>query len=503
MEVRAELFKSIFKGVFIAVVLLVVAAVAATMLVDLNSMKPWIENEVSKNIDKDFKINGDIKLVLFPSPSISLSDVQLSYAKGSIISVERVFVMPKLGPLLYKQVELSRVELLRPVIRLEAGKGAKTDRSQASKSASQKTAGASGETPPKQTLADKMVIKDGEFVVVGSDGKQTIVVRGINVDIRRVSIDKGAAGGEGDGFDFIRSLSLNGEVSVESSKINNMSATDINSGITLNGGVLELKPLTMEVFGSRTEGAGVVDFTGKMPRLNIKQTVRGLDLEKLFNELNDKKTMSGKADIFIDLSSSGRGGEEIKHNLYGSVLMKGKGLVLYDYDIDKILADYEKTQKYDLVDMGSLFIAGPFGPLLTKGYDVVGAYKGMAGGRSDITELISDWRVRGGVATARDVAFATKSNRIAIRGKMDFIRGEFRNFTVAVLDAGGCAKYRQAIHGSFDNPKVDKVAIVGQTIAGPVISLLKKAKKMVVKTNCRVFYSGSVSHPAVGVEGSK
>ncbi len=62
------------------------------------------------------------------------------------------------------------------------------------------------------------------------------------------------------------------------------------------------------------------------------------------------------------------------------------------------------------------------------------------------------------------MAFATRKNRIALKGKLDIGNERFVDVTVAVLDAKGCAKIRQKISGPFSDPRLDKVSTLGTAI---------------------------------------
>lgn len=56
------------------------------------------------------------------------------------------------------------------------------------------------------------------------------------------------------------------------------------------------------------------------------------------------------------------------------------------------------------------------------------------------------------LAQAQDVAMTTDKNRIALRGKLDFVNEQFDDVTIALIDAKGCAKVKQTIRGRFEKP---------------------------------------------------
>jgi len=153
---------------------------------------------------------------------------------------------------------------------------------------------------------------------------------------------------------------------------------------------------------------------------------------------------------------------------------------------------YEASQNFNLVDVGAFFIAGPFAPLITKGYGFASLFRG-SGGSTRIRGVVSDWKVERGIAQAKDVAMATDGHRVALVGSLDFPNERFNDVTMAVVDGKGCVMTRQKIRGSFRKPVVEKVNVI-QTVAGPVLKLFKQAKKL-LGGKCEVFYAGSVAPP--------
>ena len=91
------------------------------------------------------------------------------------------------------------------------------------------------------------------------------------------------------------------------------------------------------------------------------------------------------------------------------------------------------------MDVAALLLAGPAGLAVTKGYNFASNFQ-ESEGRSEIRALVSDWKVERGVAQAQDVAMATKQNRVALKGGLDFVNERFVDVTVALIDTKGCIK---------------------------------------------------------------
>ena len=80
-----------------------------------------------------------------------------------------------------------------------------------------------------------------------------------------------------------------------------------------------------------------------------------------------------------------------------------------------------------------------------------------------------------------------------MQGGLDFVTNQYRDITVALLDANGCAKARQKISGPFTKSNIDKSSFL--VPVGPLLRLLEKAKTFIASPAdiCEVFYNGSVA----------
>lgn len=111
-------------GLFLAavVVLLIVTAVALPLFIDANEFKPRIEAAVEDATGRDLEIAGDIELSVFPWLGVDLGAVRLGNAEGfgdePFASIEGVQVRVKLLPLLSREVEIGKVVVQQPRVRL-------------------------------------------------------------------------------------------------------------------------------------------------------------------------------------------------------------------------------------------------------------------------------------------------------------------------------------------------------------------------------------------------
>jgi AsmA protein len=95
----------------------------------------------------------------------------------------------------------------------------------------------------------------------------------------------------------------------------------------------------------------------------------------------------------------------------------------------RLLSSYETSQEFNLVDLGTFFVAGPIigtialtvSSVALKAYRYGDLYNQTRGGQGAITQFISHWKIEDGVADATDCALATLHNRVALKGKLNLV----------------------------------------------------------------------------------
>jgi len=273
-----------------------------------------------------------------------------------------------------------------------------------------------------------------------------------------------------------------------------MQFSGIGAEVKAGQGLLETNPLTFQIFGGNGQGSIRGVMTGASPEYTVDFTITKFAFEKVLTTFRKQPSIRGPLDLQSHLTMQGNTAQEMTRTAHGKVTIQGQNLVLQTVNLDQMLAKFEKSQNFNLVDVGAFFLAGPLGTLLTKGYEFGSLYQESRSGTSTVQILVSDWKVENGVAEAEDVALATQENRIALTGKLDFVNRQFDHVTVAVLDQTGCARFSQTIHGPFRNPLVEKTRML-KSIGGPMTSLFNKTMKFVQGGKCEIVYAGSVKHP--------
>jgi AsmA protein len=462
------------------VIILAVFAGILVLLLNIQAFKPQIEAAASNALGMDVRIKGRLGIDLFPGFGIWMKGVSVRNGGADVVTVEKMKIGLKLIPLMRREVRISRIALIKPVFSLVRYKN-----------------GMFNFERPGRTLVEKLLdvtkssILQGRLVYTDERSRERIEAGDFDATIRNLSY-----GGTGSA-EPIKNISFDGDIRCKSLAINNFTLTNLVMRTTGGKGILDVDLVRMDIFGGTGKGSIHVDVTGGSPHYRVITALHRLRIEELVQAASPgkfpPKSIEGVADFAADLTATGKSADEVKRSLSGDLSLNGENLMLYSIDIDALIVKYERSQNFNLVDVGAFFLAGPFGPVLTKSYNFGSLYEELQGGKGLIKKLVSIWKVKKGIAEATDVALASKKYRIAMKGGLNFINDQFVNMTVAVLDKRGCAVYSQKVHGPFGKPQIDKVSIF-ESIGGSLSNALKDAWKF-IGGECTVFYSGSVAQP--------
>jgi AsmA protein len=465
--------------------LLILAAVALVLFVDVNVDKPRLEAAASDALGMEVRIGGRLGIGLFPGFHVTLEDVRIRNRGADVASAKETILGIELLPLLYKEVRIVKIGMKRPRISIEQDSDGKFNFETPEEEAGKKTAEEAKGTRFSLDVA-KISLSDGALFYADKKTEEVLEAGDFNLDVSRLRLT------ERKNSDLLKNLSFVAEFACKEFRKGSLAVSNLKIHIDGKDGILDLNPVTMRLFGGQGSGSLRADLSGSVPLYNVRYSLSKFRIEEFLKTLSPKKVAEGSMDFSANLSTRGKTANEMKRTANGEVSLRGENLTLDGVDLDRTFSRYEASQSFNLVDVGAFFFAGPFAPLITKGYNFASLFQG-SGGNSRIRVLVSDWKVEHGIARAKDVAMATNENRIALMGSLDFVNERFNDVTVAVVDEKGCAKVRQKIRGPFRKPEVEKLSVL-QTAGGPLLSLFKQAEKL-FWGQCEVFYAGSVAPP--------
>jgi AsmA protein len=536
-------------------VALVLVVVIFALTFDINSYRPRIEAAASGATGLEVRINGKMGLSFFPF-GVSAKDIHVANKGGEIISLENLKLGAELMPLLKKQLKVTSCELVKPAVTIVKDADGKYNFESDEKKSTKGQPGAAFSLNDlklskgvlvylDKKTGEKTEFKDFNLAIKGLsiagdvvknasftgsfDCKEVLqkdfrienlkaavkAVRGIynfeplaigtlvyfdkkageKTELKEINLAiKDLLVVDTSGV-IIKNIVFTGNLGCKEVQRKDLKIYNVKSPIKAEKGVIYLTPLTMDIFGAKAEGNATADKSEVDAVYKINLKVLKLDFEKLQESFGTKKVIGGKGDLYASLTMKEKGNRSLMSGMDGTFSLRGDNLVMYTMDLDKVLSSYETSQKFNLVDLGAFFIAGPLSTVAIKGYRYGDVYNQTRGGQGAITQFISHWKIKDGVADATDCALATHHNRVALKGKLDLVSERYDNVIVALLDNKGCVKFKQSISGSFGSPQIGAVSAV-ESLAGPIFNLYRKAKRFVQGGKCEVFYNGAVQQPS-------
>jgi AsmA protein len=104
-----------FKLILIVIAVLLLALLAFVATFDANNYKPEIIEQVEKATGRDFTIDGEINLSIFPWVGLKVEDVALGNEKGfqaaQFAAIKQLDIRVNVLPLLKKEVEINTIRL--------------------------------------------------------------------------------------------------------------------------------------------------------------------------------------------------------------------------------------------------------------------------------------------------------------------------------------------------------------------------------------------------------
>lgn len=456
---------------------LLLAALAVLLFVDVDAYKPRVEAAASKAFGMDVTVEGRLRIGYIPRLHVTLENVRIRNRGTEIAFMEEAELAIKLLPLLEQELRYSSITLNRARISIERGRDGRYNYEK------------SPEVIAASHPLDLPLVSFAELIVAYRDKQSGSAFESKDCNGELTNMRHPG------GVPFLTRASLSGQFACSDVHGKETKVSDLKFSVEATDGVFDFKPVTMRVFGGQGSGSLRMDRSAAVPLLHVSYSLSKFRIEEFFKRLPPGKSVSGVMNVSTALSMRGRTRVELRQSAKGEISLSGTNLTLAGVDLDKQLSKYESSQNFNLFDMTAFLFAGPIGLAVTKGIEFSSLAQ-QTGGSTQIRTVVSKWKVEKGVAYAKDVAMATSENRLALQGGLDFVDDEYDEVFVVLIDSNGCAKVRQRIRGPFSKPVVEKPSVL-ESLAGPVLNLLRKAGKLLPSTGerCEVFYSGSVAPP--------
>ncbi|MFW5792511.1 MAG: AsmA family protein [Desulfohalobiaceae bacterium] len=145
--------------------------------------------------------------------------------------------------------------------------------------------------------------------------------------------------------DALRTLVLDGSLSLGRVTVKNLTATDIAVKATARDGVLTVDPARASLYQGGFKGFARLDVRQDIPRIAIRKSLKSIQAGPLLTDLADKQVLSGTGTVTADLTTAGLTPEEMQKNLDGTLSLKFLDGAVYGINIPKMLRDTVKRVK--------------------------------------------------------------------------------------------------------------------------------------------------------------
>ncbi|MBV8574525.1 MAG: AsmA family protein, partial [Acetobacteraceae bacterium] len=202
---------------------------------------------------------------------------------------------------------------------------------------------------------------------------------------------------EDSGPDPLKTLQMNGTVSIGSATVAGLLVTQVQVKLAAKDGITHIAPASAKLYGGEYAGEITLDDAGRVPSMKLDQTMTSVDVAQLLKDLAHTQRLSGRGNVSTHLTAQGRGSDAILRTLNGHVsadLANGavEGLDLW----------FEINRAISLIQQEAL----PTG-------------SGSGRTRFDVFKATAD--LSNGVATTKDLSIVSQNLHIAGQGSTNLV----------------------------------------------------------------------------------
>jgi AsmA protein len=452
---------------------------------DLNSWKPEIEAAASKGTRMHVTIQGTLERKRWFPLTVVVHGLQFQNREEPVVSLDNVECSSlELIPLLRGRLRMGTCTVDGFAIAIVRGADGHFNYERTTPRPRPR-AGAGSAPPP--LFVSCLIARGGAYTFAERGKPARAEIKGVSGDLHDFAIGSPPEG-------IRRAFSFKGMLAWDELRRDALTLTNLKSKASADGGRFLLDDVSLDAFGGKGTGTFAADTSERTPRFELSLDVPDCRVEEVLEGLRAERLIGGQAELAMHVRAAGRNKDELTQTLSGEVALSGNGLQTYDLDVDKLIRKFDKTRGFNLIDFAAFFVAGPLGPIATKGIAFGRVYKQLGTGRGTLDRLITTWTIDDGIAEAKDCALATKKHRVAFAGKIELVQGAYQDAAIAVLDERGCSRYTEKLSGSVGGKRpIGKSTM--KALAGPFVGLYEKIHHALDR-KCDVFYSGSVPHPA-------
>ena len=142
--------------------------------------------------------------------------------------------------------------------------------------------------------------------------------------------------------DAIRKLNLDGSLAVDNLTLANAALSQARLSLKADAGVLSVAPAAANLYEGRFSGDIRLDVNPAIPSLSFNSSLKGVQVEPLFQDATGQARMRGRGDFSAALLTTGGTTEALKRNLEGQISMSFNQVAIIGFNLGKHLRQWKR-----------------------------------------------------------------------------------------------------------------------------------------------------------------
>ncbi len=143
----------------------------------------------------------------------------------------------------------------------------------------------------------------------------------------------------------MRDLKVNGNISVGKLIISGMTMTNVKATVSAKDGLMQVTPMSMNLYEGTMKGKASVDVRGKTPKYGLATDLAGVQIDQLSIDFlgEEKAYIRGLSNLSLNINTTGNSVAELKQALNGKVNLNAGDGALRD---KKLASNVEKAAAF-------------------------------------------------------------------------------------------------------------------------------------------------------------
>jgi len=118
---------------------------------------------------------------------------------------------------------------------------------------------------------------------------------------------------------LLRGLTFNADIKVDTLKVAKLTLTEVTVKADGKDGLIQLQPFSAKLYDGSLSVTGQVDARPDIPKMDLKESLQGVQLGPLFVDMVGKEEITGRADITANVETRGIDTAELTRNSNGKI----------------------------------------------------------------------------------------------------------------------------------------------------------------------------------------